>query len=175
MDERKLLALGVLVGAASGKPPGEWLSSTHEFFREQQRKDPMNATALAVLAGAAAFYAAERKDNPKVESFLDALVYASTNISVGYSDILARTELGKAVGSVLMTYGPAIAARAFDDPEPVIEDEAENEDDVEAQSELEEVRDAQPMAAQSSSDEQVAALRLIADRLEQILSQLQRA
>ena len=115
MDERKLLALGVLLGAASGKPPGQWLTAAHEFFRQEQRKDPMNATALAVLAAAAGFYVAERGENPKIASFLDALIYSSTNISVGYSDIFARTPLGKAIGSALMTYGPALASRTFDD------------------------------------------------------------
>ena len=53
-------------------------------------------------------------ENPKVASFHDAIVYASTNISVGYSDILAKTPLGKLIGSMLMTYGPSLADRAFD-------------------------------------------------------------
>ena len=71
-----------------------------------------------MLLGAAAFYAAEHGQNPKIATYYDALVYTSTNLSVGYSDILARTALGKAIGSVLMTYGPALAARALDAPMP---------------------------------------------------------
>jgi voltage-gated potassium channel len=116
MNERSLLALGVLLGVGSGTPPEEWLSSAHGYLRDGQSADPMNAIVVTVLAGAAAFYAAERHENPKVNSFLDALVYVSTNLSVGYSDILARTAAGKAIGSALMAYGPALASRAFDPP-----------------------------------------------------------
>src|SRR5688572_4618515 len=59
MNERTLLALGLLLGIGSGKPPEQWLQSAHEYGREKQAEDPMNSAALTVLAGAAAFYAAE--------------------------------------------------------------------------------------------------------------------
>lgn len=116
MNERALLTLGLLAGIASGKPPNAWLSSAHEYARSRQERDPMGTAVLAVLAGTVMFYAAERGKNPKVSSFYDALVYVSTNLSVGYSDILAKTPAGKSIGSVLMTYGPALAARVFDPP-----------------------------------------------------------
>ncbi len=116
MNERSLLALGVLLGVGSGKPPKEWLESAHGYLREKQAEDPMNSIVMTVLAGAAAFYAAERYENPQVKSFFDALLYVSTNMSVGYSDIFAQTDAGKAIGSALMTYGPAMATRAFDPP-----------------------------------------------------------
>jgi hypothetical protein len=61
-------------------------------------------------------YLAERGKNPKVQDIFDALVYCTTNISVGYSDIFARTPAGKAVGSTLMTFGPAMAAKVLDGP-----------------------------------------------------------
>ena len=51
-----------------------------------------------------------------MKSYYDALVYVSTNLSVGYSDIFARTPRGKAIGTALMTYGPAMAAKIFDPP-----------------------------------------------------------
>jgi voltage-gated potassium channel len=148
MDERSLLALGLLLGVGSGKPPEEWLQSAHGYVRDKQAEDPMNAVVFTVLLGAAAFYAAERRDNPKVTSFYDALVYASTNLSVGYSDIFAKTEAGKAIGSTLMTYGPALAARVFDVP-----------------------HEARERAAEGERSE--AALRDIADKLELILQALQ--
>jgi voltage-gated potassium channel len=116
MNERALLTLGLLAGIASGKPPKEWLSSAHSYARTRQERDPMGSAVVAVLAGAAMFYAAERGKNPKVTSFYDALVYVSTNLSVGYSDILAKTPAGKSIGSGLMTYGPALATRVFDPP-----------------------------------------------------------
>jgi voltage-gated potassium channel len=148
MNERTLLALGVLLGVGSGKPPEEWLQSAHGYAREKQAEDPMNAIVFTVLAGAAAFYAVEREHNPKVNSFYDALVYVSTNLSVGYSDIFAKTEVGKAIGSALMTYGPAMAARVFDVP-----------------------HEARERAAEGERSEQ--ALRDIADKLERILLELQ--
>ena len=69
-----------------------------------------------MLSSAAAFYVAERGRNAKVTSFYDAVVYAATNLSVGYSDIFAKTPAGKAIGALLMTYGPALATRALDPP-----------------------------------------------------------
>lgn len=148
MNERTLLALGLLLGVGSGKPPDQWLQSAHGYFRDKQAADPMNAVVFTVLLGAAAFYAAEREENPKVNSYFDALVYVSTNLSVGYSDIFAKTEAGKAVGATLMTYGPALAARVFDVP-----------------------HEAQERAADGERSE--AALRDIAGKLELILQELQ--
>lgn len=148
MNERTLLALGLLLGVGSGKPPEEWLKGAHGYMREKQQQDPMNALAASVLVGAAAFYAAEREHNPKVNSFYDALVYVSTNLSVGYSDIFAKTEAGKAIATALMTYGPALAARAFDVP-----------------------NEAQERAAEGERSE--AALRDIASKLELILQEMQ--
>ena len=84
--------------------------------REGFAKDPMGSVLATVLGGAWMFYKAERGHNPKVKSYYDALVYVSTNLSVGYSDIYAKTPRGKAIGSALMTYGPAMAAKIFDTP-----------------------------------------------------------
>ena len=148
MNERTLLALGLLLGVGSGKPPEEWLQSAHGYFRDKQAEDPLNAVVFTVLVGAAAFYAAERGENPKVNSYFDALVYVSTNLSVGYSDIFARTEAGKAIGTTLMTYGPALAARAFDQP-----------------------NEAKERAVDGERSE--ATLRDIANKLELILQELQ--
>jgi hypothetical protein len=147
MNERTLLTLGLLLGVGSGKAPNEWLSSANQLLRKQQAADPMNTVLATVLVGTAAFYAVEREHNPKINSFYDALVYVSTNLSVGYSDIFAKTEAGKAIGSALMTYGPALAARIFDPP-----------------------NEAQQRAQESSASEQ--SLRDIASKLELILAEL---
>jgi len=144
MNERALLTLGLVLGAASGKSPDQWLNGLHDRMRKAQAESPMNAAALTVLASALVFYAAERGTNPKVTSLLDALVYTSTNLSVGYSDIFAKTSVGKAVGTALMTYGPALAARVFDPPQ------------------TEETR---PSASEDS-------LREVADKLDAILQEL---
>lgn len=116
MNERALLTLGLLLACTAKGGPGPAMTRLHEKMRDYQTREPANAIVLTVLGAAAAFYAAERGQNPKVTSFYDALVYAATNLSVGYSDIFAKTAGGKAVGSLLMTYGPALAARALDAP-----------------------------------------------------------
>jgi voltage-gated potassium channel len=118
MNERALLTLGLLFAATTREGPGKALSNLHQKMRDYQAREPANAIVLTVLGAAAAFYVAERGKNPKVTSFYDALVYAATNMSVGYSDIFAKTAGGKAVGSLLMTYGPALATRALDAPGP---------------------------------------------------------
>ena len=128
MNDRALLTVGLLLGLGSGKPPKEWLPSANAFLREKQANEPMTATLALVLVGALAFYRAERGHNPKVTSIYDALVYVSSSISVGYSDIFAKTEAGKTIGSALMTYGPALAARTFDPPKHDQERAAETRD-----------------------------------------------
>ena len=69
-----------------------------------------------LAAATVLFYAAERGKNPRVKDIYDAMIYCTTNISVGYSDIFAQTPAGKVIGSVLMTVGPAMAAKALDGP-----------------------------------------------------------
>lgn len=150
MNERALLTMGLLLGLGSGKPPNEWVSSLNAFVREKQAKEPMTATLATVLLGTIAFYRAERDHNPKVTSIYDALVYVSTNLSVGYSDIFAKTSTGKAIGSALMTYGPALAARAFDPP-----------------------RQDEDLSAETRQSQQ--HLADIAEKLELILAELKRA
>jgi voltage-gated potassium channel len=81
--------------------------------RDAAARDPMDAILVTVLGGAFLFFQAEKGHNPKVTSYLDALVYVSTCVSVGYSDIFARTPTGKAIASALMTFGPALAAAAL--------------------------------------------------------------
>ena len=116
MNERALITLGLLAACTSPGGPGKAVTRLHEKLRVYQASEPANAIVLSVLGAAAAFFVAEQGRNPKVTSFYDALVYASTSLSVGYSDILAKTPGGKAIGSLLMTYGPALAARALDAP-----------------------------------------------------------
>jgi hypothetical protein len=147
VNDRALVALGLLLGVGTGKKPAEWLSSAHELIRKKQAAEPMSSTVTAVLLGAVAFYAAERGRNPKVKTFYDALVYVSTNLSVGYSDIFAQTPIGKTIGSALMTYGPALATRVFDPPN-------------------------EATARAKEAEQNQAALSSIADKLDKILVEL---
>ena len=77
-------------------------------------ENPCQSTVAMVTGAAVLFYLAERGKNPKVRDIYDALVYCTTNISVGYCDIFAHTPMGKLIGSTLMTIGPAMAAKTLD-------------------------------------------------------------
>src|SRR6202035_2259697 len=78
-------------------------------LRSAINKDPFDATVVTVLGGAFLFYIAEKGNNPKVETYWDALVFISTCLSVGYADIFARTPAGKAIASAVMTLGRAMS------------------------------------------------------------------
>ena len=87
--------------------------SVDEWAAKLTEKPLQNTIALVALSSVL-FYLAERGRNPKVNDIYDALIYCSTNMSVGYSDIFARTPLGKLIGSAVMTIGPAMAARTLE-------------------------------------------------------------
>jgi voltage-gated potassium channel len=116
MNSRPLLLLAAIAAATSPDMGKNALDRFKGGVRDGFARDPMGSVLAAVLGGAWMFYKAERGHNPKVKSYYDALVYVSTNLSVGYSDIFAKTPRGKAIGTALMTYGPAMAAKIFDTP-----------------------------------------------------------
>ena len=92
----------------------DFLDESKDWLRGVARKDPVDAILWTTLVCAHLFYRAEHGTNPKVKSYNDALVYVSTNLSVGYCDIFAMTAEGKQIATFLMTFGPAMAARTFD-------------------------------------------------------------
>ncbi len=116
MNVRPLLVLAAI--AAAIRPDGEKgaLDDAKDAVRRTFASDPMGSVLTTVTVAAWAFYRAEHGHNPKVRSFQDALVYVATNLSVGYCDVLAVTPKGKLIGSLLMVYGPAMAAKIFDPP-----------------------------------------------------------
>ncbi len=73
---------------------------------------------MLVSWGAAAFYWAEAGANPSVRTYWDALHYIATSLSVGYANIFPVTALGKVIGAVVMSVGPALSARVLDQPGP---------------------------------------------------------
>jgi len=116
MQKRPLLVLAALAAATEPDFGRDTLQRLKDGLRDQYKDDPMGTTAKTVLVASWLFYKAEVGHNPKVTSFYDALVYVSTSLSVGYSDIFAKTSTGKAIGSVLMTVGPAMATGLLDEP-----------------------------------------------------------
>jgi voltage-gated potassium channel len=130
--DRSALAVLAALAFASAKDNGALaeLGALKQKLRAKATRDPIDALAVTVLGGAYLFYLAERGRNPKVQSYWDALVFVSTNLSVGYADIFARTPTGQAIASAIMTFGPALSGAALDapgaaaEPAPVDRDKA---------------------------------------------------
>lgn len=77
---------------------------------------PIESLMGFLLSASAVFYLSEREVNPKIKTFVDALYYISTCLSVGYADIFAQTQTGRAVATLAMTIGPALADNILDPP-----------------------------------------------------------
>lgn len=116
MNTRPLMVLAALAAAAEPDFGKKTIDEAKQKLRQGFTDDPMGTTASTVLVASWLFYKAEKGHNPKVNSFYDALVFVSTNLSVGYSDIFAKTPAGKAIASTLMTVGPSMATRFMDEP-----------------------------------------------------------
>jgi voltage-gated potassium channel len=111
-DEKN--AFGLLAALAVSSAAGGSYGSLKESLRAAISSDPFDATVVTVLGGAFLFYVAEKGNNPKVETYWDALVFISTCLSVGYADIFARTPAGQAIASAVMTLGPAMSGAILD-------------------------------------------------------------
>lgn len=78
--------------------------------------NPLDSAFGFLGAAAAAFYAAEKGANPKIVTYVDAFYYIATCASVGYADVFAVTQSGKAIASLVMVVGPGLADRALNRP-----------------------------------------------------------
>lgn len=83
---------------------------------ERLTRYPLESLTGFLFATSAAFYLAERGVNPKIKTFVDSLYYISTCLSVGYSEIFAQTQRGRAIATLVMTLGPSLTAEALDPP-----------------------------------------------------------
>ena len=79
-------------------------------------RNPLDAAMGFLAAASVGFYAAEKGQNPKITSYVDAFYYISTCASVGYADIFACTQTGRAIAALVMIVGPALASHALDRP-----------------------------------------------------------
>lgn len=83
---------------------------------DRVERNPLEAALEFLSAASLAFYWAEKDENPKIKTYIDAFYYISTCASVGYADIFAVTQTGRAVASLVMIVGPALAARTLERP-----------------------------------------------------------
>ncbi|MBP7999480.1 MAG: two pore domain potassium channel family protein [Chloroflexi bacterium] len=86
------------------------------LFLEWVEGNPLDAAFIFLGMASAAFYRAEKGINPRVNTYTDAFYYISTCASVGYADIFAITQTGKAIAALVMIVGPALAAKSLDRP-----------------------------------------------------------
>ena len=116
-DAAAMSALAQIAKGLLGQAGGElgW-GTMKRGVREAMTRDPLDSLAATILGGSYLFYLAEKGKNPKVESFWDALTFITTCLSVGYDDVFARTDAGKAIASFVMTFGPALSGAALDAP-----------------------------------------------------------
>src|SRR5215213_5171600 len=126
MQKKPLYILAALAAATEPDFGREMIDRVKNKIRDGYANDPMGTTVSTVIVASWLFYRAEKGHNPKVTSFYDALVYVSTCLSVGYSDIFAKTPAGKSIGTALMTFGPAMAARFLDEPNERLAREGES-------------------------------------------------
>ena len=115
LDKNTLLALAVVTGDSLRAQGVSW-ATLKQVLREKFAEDPLDALAATVAGGALLFWLAERDVNPRCRTYEDALVFISTCLSVGYAQTFAVTREGKAIATLAMTLGPAMAARALDPP-----------------------------------------------------------
>jgi voltage-gated potassium channel len=141
------LAALVMSSAQANGLDGSY-QSLKKAIREGVTRDPLDALVVTVAGGAFLFWLAERDENPKCTTYVEALVYVSTCLSVGYADIFARTQAGRAIATAIMTVGPAMAAKALDPPR---EESPPREDDA-----------------------SIAVQKAIVDRLDAILNELRK-
>jgi voltage-gated potassium channel len=116
-DTAALSALGQIAKGLLAQQGGDlsW-GTAKRGVREALVRDPLDALAVTVLGGSYLFYLAEKDQNPKCASFFDALTFVTTCLSVGYDDVFARTDAGKAIASFVMTFGPAISGAVLEPP-----------------------------------------------------------
>lgn len=106
----------VALAAAASNGLGSSYGDLKRSFRELVQSDPMDAVVVTVLGGSYLFWVAEREVNPKCKTYMDALVFISTCLSVGYADIFAKTPAGQAIATAVMTIGPKLSGSVFDTP-----------------------------------------------------------
>ena len=82
------------------------------------KRNPLDSAFGFLMAASVAFYAVEKEVNPRIKTFTDAFYYIATCASVGYADIFALTQTGRAIAALVMILGPGLTNAALDRPMP---------------------------------------------------------
>jgi voltage-gated potassium channel len=117
VDDAAVLAVLASLAAGTVGSNGETsYESWKRALKTSVTTNPFDALVVTVVGGSFLFYLAERGKNPKVKTYVDALLFISTCLSVGYADVFAVTQAGKAIASAVMTFGPAMSGAIFETP-----------------------------------------------------------
>jgi hypothetical protein len=90
------------------------MDQTQAMDRGPAPDNTVSEVAGLVAVAGAVFYLAEKGKNEKVNDYWDALLYVATSLSVGYSNVFPATPVGKILGAVIQTVGPALSSRAME-------------------------------------------------------------
>jgi hypothetical protein len=107
------------LGLALFTDPGSDFAQAKVALRTWAKEDPIDALAAVVIGGGVAFYLAERDTNPACQNPWDGILYVSTALSVGYDNLFPTTAAGHALATFVQTFGPSLAANAFEEPASV--------------------------------------------------------
>jgi hypothetical protein len=88
----------------------------HQQILDWIESNPLDASLEILGVASWAFYVAEKDANPKIATYVDAFYYISTCASVGYADIFAVTQAGRAIAALVMIIGPALSANSLNRP-----------------------------------------------------------
>lgn len=105
-----LLPLGLAFVAAQ---PDDY-AELKETLRTWAKNDPIDTLMLTAFAGGIAFWLVERGRNSTVQNVWDGILYIATSFSVGYDTTFPATPAGHAIATFVHSFGPAMAAQAFD-------------------------------------------------------------
>jgi hypothetical protein len=159
-DEGAVLAVLASLAAAGNREGGESsYGSWKRALKTSVTTNPFDALVVTVLGGSFLFFLAERGKNPKVNTYVDALLFISTCLSVGYADVFAVTQAGKAIASAVMTFGPAMSGAIFEEPRAAEAPEAAE-------------RRTDAPSASAASPEMLAVQKTIVEKLDAILTEL---
>jgi hypothetical protein len=101
------------------KAMGIFKDGAEQKFLDWVEANPLDANFELISAASFIFYLAEKDENPRIKTYMDAFYYISTCASVGYADIFAATQTGRAIAGLIMTIGPALTGKALDRPKPI--------------------------------------------------------
>lgn len=118
VDPKMAALLGLTLLAQLSDEKSE-LSELKDTLRALATRDPIDSLLLTVLGGGLLFYHLEKGKNPRCDSVWDAVLYTATSLSVGYDDVFPKTKAGNALGALIHTFGPSLAAAAFSPPAKV--------------------------------------------------------